>query len=168
MNIRGYNVIYLLDASVLIDASNSFYEMDRVSPYWEWLLECANQDLIKIPYEILLEIEDGSRQDDLSRWTKQNRSSLLLNEDVDILHLRRIQKRGYAHDLTESEVRKIGNDPFLIAYAYAHRSNRTIVTAEVSRPSKQRANRKIPDVCNDLSICCINTFQLNAKLDFRI
>ncbi|MDE2950949.1 MAG: DUF4411 family protein [Chloroflexota bacterium] len=54
-----------------------------------------------------------------------------------------------------------------MAYAYADRSNRTVVTAEVSKPSKQRANRKIPNVCDDFKICHINTFQLNEKLDFR-
>lgn len=107
-------MLYLLDASVLIDASNTFYEMDRVPQYWDWLLKHANDGRVKIPYEILLEIVSGSKQDDLSRWTKSNKSSLLLDESVDVFHLRKIQEEGYAHDLTESEVRKLGNDPFLI------------------------------------------------------
>ena len=160
-------MLYLLDASVLIDANNTFYKMDRVPQYWDWLLQRANQNLLKIPYEIMLEIEAGATRDNLARWIKQNRSSLILDENVDVLHLRKVQKQGYASDLMESEVRKMGNDPFLIAYAYAHPTQRTVVTAEVSKPSKSRANRRIPDVCKDFKVFCINTFHLNEKLDFR-
>ena len=161
-------MLYLLDANVLIRAKNTFYEMHRVPQYWNWLLNCAQENLVKIPYEILLEIEAGPKEDDLFVWVKENRSALILKEEVDILQLRKVQEEGYAIDLSESEVKKIGNDPFLIAYAYADRSNRTVVTAEVSKPSKIRANRKVPDVCDEFKVIHINTFQLNAKLDFRI
>lgn len=50
----------------------------------------------------------------------------------------------------------IGRDPFLIAYASVS-ADRVVVTKEVSKPSKQGANRKIPDVCNDLGVKCISS-----------
>lgn len=61
----------------------------------------------------------------------------------------------------------MGRDPFLLAYALTDPANRTIVTTEVSKPKKQRANRKIPDVGRDLGIRCINNFQLLRELDFK-
>lgn len=160
-------MLYLLDASVLIDASNTYYEMQRVPQYWDWLLKCAQDDLVKIPYEIFLEVKAGPKEDDLLTWVTQNKSTLILNEEVHVPTLQKIQEEGYADDLTESEVKKIGNDPFLIAYAFMFRSRRAVVTAEVSKPSKKRANRRIPDVCNEFKVHCINPFQLNDKLDFR-
>lgn len=50
---------------------------------------------------------------------------------------------GYAPDLSESEIEKIGKDPFLIAYALAS-SDRVVVTKEVPAPRKTRGNRKNP------------------------
>jgi hypothetical protein len=42
---------------------------------------------------------------------------------------------------------KIEQDPFLVAYALSYRPDVTVVTKEVSAPSKIGANRKVPDVC---------------------
>jgi hypothetical protein len=38
----------------------------------------------------------------------------------------------------------------------------------VSRPSAQRANRKVPDICTAFNILCINDFALYRALHFRI
>lgn len=51
----------------------------------------------------------------------------------------------YAPDLNDSEIEEIGQEPFLI-YALDDVANFTVVTKEVSAPSKQRANRRVPDV----------------------
>jgi len=53
-------VLYLLDASVLITASNSYYSIDRVPEFWDWLSHVGSQDKVKIPLEIFEEIKDGS------------------------------------------------------------------------------------------------------------
>lgn len=74
---------------------------------------------------------------------------------------------GYAPDLRDDEVEKIGRDPFLIAYALADPSNRTVVTTEVSKPSTQRANRKVPDVCNAVGAVSCGPFALNRALGFK-
>ena len=77
-----------------------------------------------------------------------------------------VTERGYALDLDEAEQEKIGRDPFLIAYAYAATEERLVVTFEVSAPKKQRANRKIPDVCRELGVSCVTLFDLIEALDF--
>ena len=41
------------------------------------------------------------------------------------------------------------------------------MTTEVSAPSKQRQNRKIPDVCAAMGVVCCNTFVMMKTLEFK-
>jgi hypothetical protein len=81
--------------------------------------------------------------------------------------LNNVLAQGYAPDLDDSEIEEIGRDPFLIAYALNDVAETTVVTKEVSALSKQRANRKIPDVCRTFGVRCINDFELYRQLNFR-
>ncbi len=112
------------------------------------------------------EIKEGD--DDLAEWIKNdhNKDALLFDEDVNVDLVSRVTDDGYANDLSDDEVEKIGRDPFLVAYALADEGNRGIVTTEVSKPSRQRANRHLPDVCNTFGVPCFNTFQFTRALDF--
>ncbi|WP_349535017.1 DUF4411 family protein [Bradyrhizobium japonicum] len=89
-----------------------------------------------------------------------------LEEDVDVDLLRRVIEEGYARDLTDQEIEIIGRDPFLISHALKSPDQRCVVTAEISKPSKQRANRKVPDVCNDFGIRPMDSFGLIRSLNF--
>lgn len=73
---------------------------------------------------------------------------------------------GYAPDLDATELVEVGQDPFLITYALVSAADRTVVSFETSAPAKQRANRKVPDVCNGFGIKCIMLFDLIKTLDF--
>jgi len=52
-------MLYLLDASVLITAHNSYYPVDGVPEYWEWLAYMGEQGRVKMPFEIFDEVKDG-------------------------------------------------------------------------------------------------------------
>jgi hypothetical protein len=95
-------------------------------------------------------------------------NAMILNERIDPANLNSVLIRGYAPDLNNSKMEEIGRDPFLIGYALANPAGCTVVTKEVSAPSKQRANRKVPDVCKALGIRCINGFEFYRELGFRI
>ena len=145
-------MIYLLDANVLITASNKYYLINRIPEFWEWLLYQANAGNVKMPREIIEEVLEGRKKDDLLLdWMKDNKDILLLNEDVDPILFRQVVEEGYAPDLNDSEVEGLGKDPFLVAYALAE-SNRSVVTTEVSAPAKTRQNRKLPNVCETFSV----------------
>lgn len=120
---------------------------------------------LKIQVEILEEITDGS---ELAQWLKEgdNYEALKLDDDVDPGLVQTVIER-YAPDLNDAEIIEVGRDPFLIAHALAHRSDRIVVTVEASKPSTKRANRRIPDVCNDLEVRWCNSFQMMTDLDFR-
>lgn len=158
-------MLYLLDANVLIDANRDYYPLGRVPEFWDWLVDCSTKGQVKLPLEMYEEILAGN-EDDLTSWLRKNRDSLLLEEDVNEGLVARVTDHGYAPDMTDEEVERIGRDPFLIAYALANPSQRTVVTTEVSKPKKQRANRHMPDVCDDLGVLHCNTFRFIEELDF--
>ncbi len=91
----------------------------------------------------------------------------MLDEEADAELVARVTEQGYANNLTDEEIEKVGRDPFLVAYALVDIENRSVVTTEHSSPKRRRANRKLPDVCDDFSVHCINTFALIKELDFR-
>ncbi len=158
-------MLYLLDANVLIDANRDYYPLGRVPEFWEWLVDRASGHQVKIPLEMYEEILAG-REDDLTRWLKDNRDVLLLDEHVNETLVDRVTGQGYAPDLSDEEIERVGRDPFLIAYALGDPGRRTVVTTEVSKPKKRRANRHIPDVCDDLHVRHCNTYQFIEALDF--
>ena len=158
-------MFYLLDANVLIDANRDYYPISRVPEFWDWLVDRASKQQTKIPLEMYEEILKGN-EDHLTRWVKDNRAALLLDEDVDVGLVAHVTASGYAPNLDEEEIQRLGRDPFLIAYALRDSAQRIVVTTEVSKPTKKRANRRIPDVCWDLGVRCYDPFDFIKALDF--
>ena len=158
-------MIYFLDANVLIDAHRDYYSLSRIPEFWDWLEYQGSVEKVKIPIEVHEEIKGKG---ELAQWARQEsvKSRLLFSEEVDRQLVSDVVERGYAPDLTDDEVEKIGRDPFLVAYAMVDPSGRTVVSTEVSKPKKQRANRHLPDVCKTLRINCIDTFGLVQDLNF--
>ncbi len=120
---------------------------------------------MKIPLEIYEEVTDGN--DAVAVWLENNKNALLLGEDVREELVTRVTEEGYANDLSDDEIEKMGRDPFLIAYALADLGQRCVVSTEVSKPTATRANRKVPDVCDYFKVPCRNTFALIRELDFN-
>ena len=168
-------VLYLFDANVLITANNTYYAIDQVKEYWEWLHYQGEAGNIKIPAEIMDEIlagqnnQKGKKNEDLLLiWIKQPaiKKALLFDEQVDQSRVAAVTDGGYAPDLTDTELEEIGRDPFLIAYGMAG-NDRCVVTTEVSSPSKKRQNRRIPDVCKAFGVECCTPFKVNRDLGFK-
>lgn len=125
---------------------------------------------VKIPLEVMEEIKEGRKDGDLLiDWISDdaNYDALLFQEAVDAALVQHVVANGYAPDLTDDEVDKIGRDPFLIAYAMVNTAERSVVTTEVSRPSAQRQNRKLPDVCRAFGVQCYGPFLLTRHLGFH-
>ena len=168
--------MYLLDANVLITAHNNYYAIDQVPEYWGWLVDQAGRSSIKMPIEIIEEVKAGHKEEVkngktqkelLYDWIEKHDQEILLDEQVDSSLVRRVVAEGYANNLTDEQVDSLGRDPFLIAYAMADSEQRCVVTTEVSKPSRTRHNRKIPDVCKSLDVQCKSPFFVNRKLGFH-
>jgi hypothetical protein len=102
-------------------------------------------------------------------WLTQRhvRETLILNENIPVSVIRHVIDVGYAPDLTDVEIDAIGKDPFLVASALSG-TNRVVVTLEVSKPSKRRQNRKVPDVWLTCGVRSIGPFELYRLLNFSI
>lgn len=164
-------MIYMLDANVLITAHNSYYPIDSVPEFWAWLVHQGSSGAVQMPQENFEEVRDGSKDEEdlLCAWVKgeEFQNNILFDEEVNADLVNRVVTEGYAPDLTDQEIAQIGRDPFLIAYVLAAPTERCVVTTEVSRPSRIRQNRHIPDVCMTMGVICCNTFAMTRALGFK-
>jgi hypothetical protein len=165
-------VLYLLDANVLITAHHNYYPIDSFPEFWEWIAHQAKVGALKMPLEIYEEIKDGGTDEEkdlLFAWVVDAdvKAVLVLDENVDQVHVANCTSNGYAPDLTDDELLQIGRDPFLIAYAMASPQERCVVTNEVSAPGKQRQNKRVPDVCSAMGVSCCNTFAMMKALGYK-
>ena len=108
-------MLYLLDADTLIRADREAYPLGRFPPLWNWLLYQGDMGCVKITLEQYEEIIAGNGE--LVDWLndEDHRQSLLLPDEVDLAAVQQVLSGGYAPDLNEDEVEKIGRDPFLVA-----------------------------------------------------
>jgi len=158
-------VLYLIDSNVLIQAHEDYYPLDRVPQFWDWLLSVGEAGQAKMPFEIHGEI--ATAEGALKDWicTEEAKKKLILEEEVDQSTVEKVLEEGYGKNLTDSDLEKIGQDAFLVAYALAG-TDRVVVTKEVSRPKAQRGNRKVPDVCDQFKIRWMRDFDFYRALNF--
>jgi hypothetical protein len=161
-------MLYLLDANVLIRAHEDYYPIDRIPQFWTWLAFLGESGVAKIPYAIYGEIAISTGP--LHDWLTDSTIAkvMIFDQKIDPANLNEVLTAGYAPDLNDSEIEEIGQDPFLIAYALPRPADITVVTKEVSAPSKRRANRRVPNVCKTFGIRSINDFEFYRELDFKI
>lgn len=159
-------MLHLLDANVLITANRLYYPLERVPEFWDWLLHYGTNGQVKMPVEMVEEIRDGT--DDLAAWLgdRNHLDALRLDEEADVKLVQKVINEGYAQDLNDQEVEIIGRDPFLVSYALRDQDGRCVVTTEVSKPRRVRANRHLPDVCMQLQVSWMDSFGFLKALDF--
>ena len=125
---------YLLDANVLITANNSYYEIERIPHFWDWIAAQAASDIVKVPDQMMKEITPDKQYNTFLEWLASNKSALTLGQEPLEPHLATVIQRGYGikesepvpADFSESNE----NDAFLVAYALADKANRKVVTLE--------------------------------------
>lgn len=128
----------------------------------------AEQGYVKMPIEIFEEVKDGPKEKDLLfDWLQEevNKKALILPGDADPSLVQKVITFGYADDLNDDEVERLGRDPFLIAHAMVD-VGRCVVTAESSQPKKQRHNKKVPNVCDALNVVWCDPYAFVRKLGF--
>lgn len=156
---------HLLDSNTFIEAKNRYYGMKICPAYWEWLLLQNNALEIASISLVFDELKRGN--DELSNWVKDN-SKLFLDVSDDATQ----QAFGAVAQMLADQAPKMkagafedflsGADPWLIAKAMT--SGATIVTHEVhNRDMKKKFS--IPNVCEELGIPFMNTFELLHKLE---
>ncbi len=166
-------MLYLLDSNVLITANDTYYELERIRPFWDWIHAEAKRNVVKMPQEMLDEITPAS--EDFRLWLATNLADLSIPEVPRPSLVQSVLLNGYGYaqlDVDDIATVEQNRDAILIAYALADSSNRCVVTLEgVQSPgggTPRPKNRKIPFACHRLGVSCCDTFDLIRELDFRI
>lgn len=149
---------YLLDADVLIRASNFHYGFDFCPAFWSWVLEQHRVGKLFSVGEVGREVR--AIEDELSTWAKERGDDFFLPTSAQLFPaLRAVSTWVTSQAFSQAAIHAflLSGDYQLIAQAYA--AKHVVVTHEVSAPlAKKRV--KIPDVCRGLDIDCINPFQM--------
>ena len=152
---------YCLDANVLIQAWQKYYNPKFCPDYWKVLIELGKQAKIFIP-EIVYE-EITRTDDDLSKWLKGSKIPIeKINEPITIC-LQKIYSSNPIHkNLVDNIKSRSLADPWVIAHAL--NSNATVVTKEEKVTAANSPKIKIPNVCDNMGVKWINDFQLIDEL----
>ena len=113
-------MLYLWDTSVLIEAKNLYYQLNRVPQFWTWILSHASSGDIRIPRVILSEIRLGSRDDPLLEWIETHEAMLELGDNATAQAIADTLTQGYGFDssaVTGMSLGDLGADPILVASA---------------------------------------------------
>ncbi len=150
-------MLFLLDANALIEANKRYYAKDICPAFWDFL-DAKSNDIksIKSVYDELLK-----GNDELVNWAKERKELFLSVDDKGT----QIEFGGIASFLSTSKYAQSkdfgrfmgGADPWIIAKAKL--LNATVVTHEKSIDNNAK-RPKIPNICADLGVKVVNTFDL--------
>ena len=156
--------IYCLDANVLIQAWQNYYSPKFCKDYWDVLDELGSRGTIFIPAIVRDEIV--RTDDDLSQWLTG--SKIQVREiDEPVTHcLQDIYSKNPLHKLLVDNTRyRSLADPWVIAHAIKEKA--IVVTKEEKITALNSNKIKIPNVCDNMGVPCINDFHLIERLGIR-
>lgn len=155
---------YCLDANVLIQAWRNYYSPMFCPQYWELLNQLGKDDKIFLPQAVYEEI--GRTEDDLSNWLKgSNIPKRKLDEAVIESWHKIIAANPIHKHLVDNIKGRSLADPWVIAHAFCETA--TVVTKEEKITAVNSDRIKIPNVCENMKIKCINDFQFIHELNIK-
>lgn len=144
---------YSIDTSSLVHAYQRSYPPDILPALWENRLdELIAAGRLVSPFDVLEELKQ--KHDDLYGWAKL-RPQMFVEIDSFQDELAKIMKDFPR--LVDTKKGKSGGDPMVIALALSKNPRFTVVTEEGFGSPK---SPRIPFVCADRSLRCINVLQL--------
>jgi uncharacterized protein DUF4411 len=122
--------------------------------------DAARKGEIVVVDEVLREVE--RKDDGLVGWLKERQSMVISIDDA--LQRRVVEIMAKYSRLVDSRKNRSGCDPWVIALAQER--GLTVVTAE--KRSGTLARPKIPDVCDDMGIPCIEVIDLFRRQGWKV
>ena len=160
---------YCLDANVLITAWYSMYPIDLFPDLWELL--ASNKNQLVIPKNIYNEIKPYSssskneNKDTLLDWMEEKeirpeKVSDVPSNLIDTIALK-MEKKYNTNDIGKGANK---NDIYLIAFTMKHGYKLVTLEAIQREKPKEVKNYKIPLICQEESINCINFIEFLRHL----
>lgn len=156
---------YLLDSNTYIQAKNFYYGMDICPAYWDWLDQQFQLGTVASIEMIGKELKDGN--DELAQWAKARPEHFIKNDDAETQSVltkivQVIVVGDYNTGNRDNFLAKA--DPWIIAKAKT--IGATVVTHEaLLAPNTKKV--KVPNICHQFDVPCLNTFQFLRELDAR-
>lgn len=156
--------VYCLDANVLIEAWQKYYAPSLCPEYWDVLNHYGKIGRIFIPEMVYDEIV--RTQDELTDWLKKSSiSRQKITSDVGLI-LKKIYEADASHSsLVDATKGRSLADPWVIAHAIHKKA--CVVTKEEKVTASNSKKVKIPNVCENMGVRCINDFQLLHELKVK-
>lgn len=160
---KNYMTKYSIDASAILDAWARYYPYDTFPSFWDRFKDLAESGT-GVATE-LIEHELKRKDDGCYQWFKHNNLNdffIELSDSVQKAVTEMLRNPNYQR-LVEDRKGTYGADPFVIALAKV--KGLIVVTGE--KATKNIAKPKIPDVCEDMGIECVNIIDLMRKEKWR-
>lgn len=155
---------YCLDANVLIQAWQKYYNPRFCPDYWDILIELGKQDKIFIPELVYEEIT--RTEDELSRWLKASKIPIKKITEPVTICLQKIYSANPVHkNLVDNINGRSLADPWVIAHSIFE--NAIVVTKEEKITALNSKRIRIPNVCDNMGVRWINDFQFIDELDIK-
>lgn len=151
-------VVYSCDSSSLVMASGVLYPMDNFPALWTKIEELIRSNRLKMSEPVY---DEAMRGEVLRIWCREQelKPFLLSRVDESIQTALRDIQADY-QNLAHLHTSKSSADPWVIALAMQYQQG-VVITEE--QPAGNLQGPKIPDVCKDLGIECINIAGLVTK-----
>ena len=155
---------YCLDANVLIQAWQKYYNPKFCPDYWDILIELGKQDKIFIPELVYEEIT--RTEDDLSKWVKASKIPIKKISEPVTICLQKIYAADPVHkNLVDNITGRSLADPWVIAHSL--HENAIVVTKEEKITALNSKRIRIPNVCDNMGVRWINDFQFIDEVDIK-
>jgi hypothetical protein len=162
---------FWIDTDTLIQAKDGLYSFDIAAEFWVFLEEEAAQGTLSSSIQVYGEImRYGDKNDPLLKWAspRKNSPGLFCVPDKDVQQACGIVGDHVVNkylERTASVAQFLGGaDPWIISHAL--HDGGTVVSHE-ARLDKSALRPKIPNVCHDLGIGCINLPTMLKALKFK-
>ena len=146
-------IVYSFDASSLIEAHH-IYPREIFPSLWGKLEQLAKSDRLKMAEVVFEEVGDP----EIEEWFKEKQLKSYIR--VAINEIDQSNAQTLVPKLVDSRTGESGGDPWVIALAQRI-PDCVVVTQE--KASGSNARPKIPNICKQLGIECINLLDLLRK-----
>lgn len=155
---------YCLDSNVLIQAWRTYYSPRLCSDYWHVLDDLGDRRSVFIVQEVFDEID--RIEDDLKAWLKESRIPVRKADDAVGMCLRNIYSANEEHrKLVDNTKNRSMADPWIVAHAL--NEGAAVVTKEERVTAMDARRIRIPNVCKNMGIVCMNDFDFLAEQNIR-
>lgn len=148
---------YILDTNTFINLNKDGYAISNPANawFWEYLLELARENFIKVPESVCDELCKGT--DGLSDWITENKKDFILYTSSVLGGEYGTVVNAYASfspdgTMPESDLEFLGSHADSYVIAHAIKEEGEVVSSERENGATRPKNVKIPSVCKKIDV----------------